>query len=96
MSQNQDNPRTLSIVTRIQGQRVVRLEIADSGPGIAPELALKVFEPFFSTKPPHKAGRGMGLGHGAGNRHRARRHGAYRHRLRAGCRIVVELPFSAS
>jgi nitrogen fixation negative regulator NifL len=96
MSQNQDNPRTLSIVTRVQGQRVVRLEIADSGPGIAPELALKVFEPFFSTKPPHKAGRGMGLAmvqeavtEHAGTVHIDRGY-------RQGCRIVVELPFSAS
>ncbi|ABP79009.1 nitrogen fixation negative regulatory protein [Stutzerimonas stutzeri A1501] len=96
MSQNQDNPRTLSIVTRVQGQRVVRLEIADSGPGIAPELALKVFEPFFSTKPPHKTGRGMGL---AMVQETVTEHAGTVHidsGYDQGCRIVVELPFSAS
>jgi signal transduction histidine kinase len=34
------------------------IEIADSGPGIPPELATSIFEPFFSTKD----GRGAGLG----------------------------------
>jgi len=37
----------------------VRLTIADTGPGIAPELQTKIFEPFFTTKPP---GEGTGLG----------------------------------
>jgi len=38
--------------------RVAILEIADSGPGIAPEVAEKVFQPFFSTK---EEGTGLGL-----------------------------------
>jgi signal transduction histidine kinase len=37
----------------------VRLDVADSGCGIPPEVLDRVFEPFFSTKP---AGRGTGLG----------------------------------
>lgn len=96
MSQNQDNRRTLFIGTRVEGQRVVRLEIVDSGPGIAPELALKVFEPFFSTKPLHKAGRGMGL---AMVQETVTEHAGTVHidtRYDQGCRVVVELPFSAS
>jgi two-component system, NtrC family, sensor histidine kinase HydH len=35
----------------------VRIDVADSGPGIAPDLLEKVFEPLFSTKT-----RGIGLG----------------------------------
>jgi signal transduction histidine kinase len=36
-----------------------RIEIDDSGDGIAPELAEQVFDPFFTTRPP---GGGLGLG----------------------------------
>ena len=35
------------------------VEIWDCGPGIPPEIQERIFEPFFSTKPP---GRGLGLG----------------------------------
>ena len=39
------------------GEALLRVE--DSGPGIAPEVQARLFEPFFSTKP---AGQGTGLG----------------------------------
>ena len=42
-----------------EGERVVFVEIADTGTGIATEHLDKLFEPFFSTKP---TGQGMGLG----------------------------------
>lgn len=42
-----------------QGERVIVIEFADTGGGLAAENVDKVFEPFFSTKP---TGKGMGLG----------------------------------
>lgn len=38
---------------------MVRVEIADNGPGMTEEVRRRVFEPFFTTKP---VGVGTGLG----------------------------------
>ena len=38
---------------------VVNIVVADSGPGVPPELAERIFDPYFTTKEP---GRGTGLG----------------------------------
>ena len=38
----------------------VELHVTDSGPGVDPELLERIFDPFFSTKPPGQ-GSGMGL-----------------------------------
>ncbi|MBI2371069.1 MAG: response regulator [Deltaproteobacteria bacterium] len=53
-------PRQLTVRTRYAPEQArVCLEVADTGPGIAPELQRQIFEPLFTTKPP---GRGTGLG----------------------------------
>jgi len=46
----------ISIVTE---DRSVRIEVGDSGPGVAPEIRDKIFTPYFTTK---AKGEGMGLG----------------------------------
>ena len=52
-------PRRILLATSCEGGRV-RIEVADTGPGIPPDLRSRVFEPFFTTKPTG-AGTGIGL-----------------------------------
>ena len=50
--------RRLLIASAREPGGLVRLTVADSGPGLAPEVAERLFEPFLSTK---SAGMGLGL-----------------------------------
>ena len=43
----------------VRGREFVRIDVADHGAGIAPDILPRIFEPFFTTKDP---GRGAGLG----------------------------------
>lgn len=49
----------IRIATEITDKNQVCVRIADSGPGIRPEVMSKIFDPFFTTK---KVGSGTGLG----------------------------------
>lgn len=51
-------PREVTLALRADGA-VVYMEVADTGDGIAPEDAGRIFDPFFSTRP---VGKGAGLG----------------------------------
>jgi signal transduction histidine kinase len=53
-------------------EREIVVEIADSGPGIPPDVLPHVFEPFFTTK---DVGRGTGLGLDISRRIIVERHG---------------------
>jgi signal transduction histidine kinase len=53
-----DDRRQLAIVSMNDGSKSVRVEVRDWGPGIEPDRAEQLFEPFYTTKP---HGIGMGL-----------------------------------
>jgi two-component system sensor kinase FixL len=49
--------RELVVTTRPAAAAMVEISVVDTGPGIAPEIAAKLFQPFMTTKP-----HGMGVG----------------------------------
>jgi signal transduction histidine kinase len=51
---------TIAVATRRGGDGEVVLTVADDGPGMAPEVRDRVFDPFFSTRR-SKGGTGLGL-----------------------------------
>jgi two-component system sensor kinase FixL len=53
----QSERRELVIRTALDGQGLVEIAVSDSGPGIAPEVLQKLFQPFVTTK-----AKGMGIG----------------------------------
>jgi two-component system sensor kinase FixL len=49
--------RELVVSTRLTDENMVEVSVTDTGSGIAPEIAEKLFQPFVTTKP-----QGMGVG----------------------------------
>lgn len=78
----------VTLQAKVRGDRV-EFTVRDNGPGIAPSLQSRVFEPFFSTRP---AGTGLGL---AVVKTVAEAHGgnlALHSELDRGTRIDLDLP----
>ncbi|MBS0643660.1 MAG: PAS domain S-box protein [Proteobacteria bacterium] len=49
--------RELTLATRQVGDQMAEISVSDTGPGIAPDVAHRLFQPFVTTKP-----HGMGVG----------------------------------
>ena len=50
--------RTLTLRAKLKREHEIAISISDTGPGIAPEIATRLFKPFVTTKP---GGIGLGL-----------------------------------
>ena len=83
-----DEGGTVTITSRMHDS-MAEVEVADTGPGLTPEQAKQVFNPFFTTKE-----RGTGLGLAVCYRILADHHGDIRVLGNAdkGCSFVVSLP----
>jgi len=66
-----DGAGTLHVSTRADGDVVV-VEIADTGPGMPPQVAVRAFEGFYTTR---DVGKGTGLGLDIARRIVEERHG---------------------
>jgi signal transduction histidine kinase len=68
----------------------ILVEIADNGPGIPPEIQTRVFEAFFTTKPPGiGTGLGLNIAYNIVNKH----HGDIQLKSRPGeTRFIIRLP----
>lgn len=83
-------PGTVSVRTRREGG-TIRIEVADDGPGVPPDVRKKIFDPFFTTRPVGEgAGLGLSVAHGIVTEHEGRIW--LDETAETGARFVVELP----
>ena len=81
----------VSIRTYQPSEQRVAFEVADDGPGVSPDIASRVFDPFFSTKAPGE-GTGLGLSIAYGI---VKQHGGevyFENQPSGGAKFVVDLP----
>jgi PAS domain S-box-containing protein len=83
----------INISTRNESDELV-IEIADNGPGIAPEDLDRIFDPFFTRKKPMGMGVGLSICHGIVEDHKGRISAA--NRSDAGVAFTIYLPFDTS
>jgi hypothetical protein len=84
------NGGLLAITTGAEDS-AIRVEVADSGIGIAPDHLARIYDPFFTTKAPKK-GTGLGLSVTYGI---VREHGGtieVESEMGRGTRFLIELP----
>jgi two-component system, NtrC family, sensor kinase len=84
--------RTELLPAQTMGEYVIRVAIADNGPGIPHELHSKIFDPFFTTK---EIGQGTGLGLTMSyqiivHQHQGQLH--FRSEVGQGSEFMIELP----
>jgi signal transduction histidine kinase/CheY-like chemotaxis protein len=73
----------------------IQLEVSDDGPGIPPEIASRIFDPFFTSKP-SGVGTGLGLSIVYGIVHQHGGEVTFESQPGAGAKFVVELPVVAA
>lgn len=82
---------TIQLITRCENDFAM-VEVADDGPGIAPEVLPRIFEPFFTTK---GVGKGTGLGLDTSYRIIQQHKGSIEVQSQPGqTRFIVRLPVS--
>lgn len=84
----------VEVATRIDGSDYV-IEVIDDGPGIAPDVLPRIFDPFFSTR---QAGEGTGLGLSIANKIVAEHLGSLDVACpdRGGTQVTIRLPLERS
>ena len=92
-AQSIETKGVITVSSGMSGAHNVRLEISDTGQGIAPEHLDRIFDPFFTTKPVGKGtGLGLSLSYGIIRKHRGNIE--IQSKVGAGTTFRITLPVS--